>query len=189
MCVCQICINTIYKHHGVELLEKAVESAKDEIQRLAEMTKERIKTFLPSIRQIEEMVADMEANVASSKREVSRAADQIEAKARGLERDNITALENRRLSSAQNFNSAKHQIQSFYKQFIQVIDFAKDIVQSSSCSDIIQSHQQIASRFRDFDKTPMPPLLACSSAMFFQTCNPSNFDRAWLHDNHRRRHK
>ncbi|KAK2552633.1 E3 ubiquitin-protein ligase TRIM71, partial [Acropora cervicornis] len=176
MCVCQICINTIHKHHGVELLEKAVESAKDEIQRLAEMTKERITTCDASIRQLEEMEAEMEANVASSKRKVSRAADQIVAKARGLERDNITALENRRLSSAQKFHSAKQQIQSFAKQFTQVIDFAKEIVQISSCSDIIQSHQQIESRFRDLDKTPIPPLPACSSAMFVQTCNPSSLE-------------
>ena len=62
MCVCQICINTIYKHHGVELLEKAVESAKDEIRRLAEMTREKIKTFHASISQIEEIEAEMEAN-------------------------------------------------------------------------------------------------------------------------------
>lgn len=61
----------IHKHHGVELLEKAVESAKDEILTLPEMTKKRIKTFHASIRQIEEMEAEIQANVASSKREVS----------------------------------------------------------------------------------------------------------------------
>ena len=166
----------LHKHHGVELLEKAVDSAKDEIQRLTEMTKEKITTFYASVRQIEEMEAEMEANVALSKREVSRAADQIVAKARGLERDNITALENTRLSSAEKFNSAKQQIQSFAKQFSQVVDFAKEIVQISSCSDIIQSHKQIASRFKDLDKTRIPPLPACSSAMFVQTCNPSNLE-------------
>ena len=53
------------------------------------------------------------------------------AKARGLERDNITALENRRLSSAQKFHLAKQQIQSFAKQFTQVINFAKE----SDCSN------------------------------------------------------
>ena len=176
MCVCQICINTIHKHHGVELLEKALESANEEIQRLAEMTKERIKTFHASVRQIEEREAEMEANVASSKREVSRAADQIVAKARELERDNITALENTRLLKAQKFNSAKQRLQSFAKQFTQAVDFAQKIVEINSYSDVIQSHQQIVSRFKDLDKIPVPPLPARSSAMFVQTCNPSNLE-------------
>ena len=90
MCVCQICINTTHRHHEVEPLEKAGDSAKSEILTLAKMMEERITTCDTSIRQIEEMEAEMEANVASSKREVSRTADQIVPKARELQRDKIT---------------------------------------------------------------------------------------------------
>ena len=176
MCVCQICINTTHKPHGVEPIEKAADNAKGEILTLAEMMEERITTCDASIRQIEEMEAEMEANIASSKREVSRATDQIVTKARELERDNITALENRRLLSVQKFNSAKQQLQSFAKQFTQAVDFAQKIVEINSCSDVIQSHKQIASRFKDLQKIPVPPLPARSSAMFVQTCNPSNLE-------------
>ena len=176
MCVCQICINTTHKLHGVEPLEKAADNAKSEILTLAETMEERITTWNASIRQIEEMEAEMEANIASSKREVSRAADQIVAKARELERDNITALENTRLLSAQKFNSAKQQLQSFAKQFTQAVDFAQKIVQINSCSDTIQNHKQIASRFKDLDNIPIEPLPARSSAMFVQTCNPSKLE-------------
>ena len=176
MCVCQICINTTHKSHGVEPIEKAADNAKSEILTLAEMMEERITTCDASIRQIEEMEAEMEANVASSKREVSLATDQIVAKARELERDNITALENTRLLSAQKFNSAKQQLQSFAKQFTQAVDFAHKIVEINSCSDVIQSHKQIASRVKDLEKIPVPPLPARSSAMFVQTCNPSNLE-------------
>ena len=176
MCVCQICINTTHKPHGVEPLEKAADNAKSEILTLAEMMEERIPTCDASIRQIEEMETEMEANVASSKREVSRAADQIVAKARELERDNITALENTRLLSAQKFNAAKQQLQSFAKQFTQAVDFAQKIVEINSCSDIIQSRKQIASRFKELEKIPVPPLPARSSAMFVQTCDPSNLE-------------
>ena len=176
MCVCQICINTTHKPHGVEPIEKVADNAKSEILTLAEMMEERITTCDASIRQIEEMEAEMEANVASSKRKVSRAADQIVAKARELERENITALENTRLLSVQKFNLAKLQLQSFAKQFTQAVDFAQKIVLINSCSDVIQSHQQIASRFEDLDKIPIPPLPARSSAMFVQTCNPSNLE-------------
>ena len=176
MCVCQICINTTHKPHGVEPIEKVGDNVKTEILTLAEMMKERITTCDASIRRIEEMEAEMEANVAFSKREVSRAADQIVAKARELESDNITALENTRLLSAEKFNSAKQQIQSFAKQFTQAVDFAQKIVEINSCSDIIQSHKQIASRLKDLDKTPIPPLPARSSAMFVQTCDPSNLE-------------
>ena len=176
MCVCQICINTTHKAHGVQPLEMAADSAKSEILTLAEMMRERITTCDASIRQIKEMEAEMEANAASSKREVSRAADQIVAKARELERNNITEIENTRLSSAEKFNSAKQQIQSFAKQFNQMVDFATEIVQINSCSDIIQNQKQIASRFKDLGKTPIPPLPARSSTMFVQTCNPSNLE-------------
>ena len=176
MCVCQICINTTHKPHGVEPIEKAADNAKSEILTLAEMMEERITTYDASIRQIEEMEAEMEANVASSKREVSRAADQIVAKTRELERENITVLENTRLLSAEKFNSAKQQIQSFAKQFTQAVDFAQKIVEINSSSDVIQSHQQIASRFKDLEKIPVPPLPARSSVMFVQTCNPSNLE-------------
>ena len=176
MCVCQICINTTHKPHGVEPIEKVADNVKSEILTLAEMMKERITTCDASIRRIEEMEAEMEANVAFSKREVSRAADQIVAKARELESDNITALENTRLLSAEKFNSAKQQIQSFAKQFTQAVDFAQKIVEINSCSDIIKSHKQIASRLKDLDKTPIPPLPARSSAMFVQTFDPSNLE-------------
>ena len=71
---------------------------------------------------------------------------------------------------------AKLQLQSFAKQFTQAVDFAQKIVQINSCSDVIQSHQQIASRFKDLDKIPVPQLPARSSAMFVQTCNPSNLE-------------
>ena len=176
MCVCQICINTTHKSHGVEPLEKAADSAKNQILTLAEVMEQRITNCDASIRQIEEMEAQMEASVASSKREVSRAADQIVVKARELERDNITALENTRLSSAEKFKSVKHQIQSFAKQFNQMVDFTKKIVQINSSSDIVQSQRQIVSRFKDLDETPIPPLPAHSSATFVQTCNPSNLE-------------
>ena len=176
MCVCQICINTTHKPHGVEPIEKVADNVKSEILTLAEMMEERTTTCYASIRQIEEREAEMEANVASSKREVSRVADQIVAKARELERDNITALENTRLLSAGKFNSAKQQLQSFAKQFTQAADFAQKIVQINSCSDVLQSHKQIESRFKDLDKIPVPPLPPRSSAMFVQTCNPSNLE-------------
>ena len=176
MCVCQICINTIHKHHGVEPLEKAADNAKSEILTLAELMEKRITTCDASIRQIEEMEAEMEANVASSKREVSRAADQIIAKARELERENITALENTRLLSAQKFNLAKLQLQSFAKQFTQAVDYAQKIVLINSSSDVIQSRKQIACRFKDLDNIPIPPLPARSSAMFVQTYSPSNLE-------------
>ena len=176
MCVCQICINTIHKPHGIEPLEKAADNAKSEILTLVEMMEERITTCDVSIRQIEEMEAEMETNVASSKREVSRATDQFVAKARELEHDNIAALENTRLLRAQKFNSAKQQLHAFAKQFTQAVDFAQKIVEISSCSDITQNHKQIASRFKDLYRIPVPPLPARSSAMFVQTCQPSNFE-------------
>jgi len=78
--------------------------------------------------------------------------------------------------NAQKFNSAKQQLQSFAKQFTQAVDFAQKIVQINSCSDTIQNHKQIASRFKDLGNIPIEPLPARSSAMFVQTCNPSKLE-------------
>ncbi|XP_068701543.1 E3 ubiquitin-protein ligase TRIM71-like [Montipora foliosa] len=180
MCVCQICIITEHKTHEVEPLEKAADGEKTEILARAETIKEKINNCNASIQEIEESETEMERNVACAKREVSEAADRMVAKIRELERENITALENTRVWRAENFNSAKQQIQSLKKQFNQAVDFADDLVQRCSSSGVMQSKKKFTSRADEIDKTQIPSLPVCSFVKFVPTFDPANLKLGFM---------
>jgi len=44
------------------------------------------------------------------------------------------------------------------KQFNQAVEFANNLVQRSSSSDIMQSKHSLQKRFKDLNKTPVPAL-------------------------------
>ena len=157
-CVCQICINTKHKTHDVEPLDKVADGEKANILARAEVIKQKSNVCSDAIHEIEETEAKMENNIASAKREVSRATDQMVAKIRERERENITALEKTRLLRAEKFNSAKKQVQSLAKQLDQAVEFTNNLVQRSSSSDIMQSKKTLEQRFEDLDKTQIPVL-------------------------------
>ena len=180
MCVCQICIITEHKTHEVEPLEKAADGEKTEILARVETIKEKINTCNASIQEIEESESEMETNVACAKREVSQAADRMVAKIRELERENIAALENARVWRAENFNSAKRQIQSLTKQFNQAFDFADNLVQRSSSSGVMQSKKKFTSRADEIDKTEILSLPVCSFVKFVPTFDPANLKLGFM---------
>ena len=174
-CVCHICIATNHKTHDVELLEKAAAGEKANILARAELIKQKCNVCSDAIHKIEEREAKLETNIASAKREVSQAADQMVEKIRERERENITALENTRVARAQKLNSAKKQFQSLAKQLDQAVEFANNLVQRSSSSDIMQSKKTFEQRFEDLDKTQIPALPVSSFVKYVPTCDPEKF--------------
>ena len=174
ICVCQICIATDHKAHDVEPLEKVADGEKANILRRTVVLKERTEVFGDTIREYEQTAFRLETNLTNAKREVSQAAEQMIAKIREGERRIMTALENTRASRADKLNPAKAQVQSLLKQFNQAIEFAENLIQRSSSSDILQSKNYLEKRFEHLENTPIPEIPVNSFLKFYQTKEGKN---------------
>ena len=126
------------------------------------------------IREYEQTVLELETNLTNAKREVSKASEQMITKIREDERRIITALENTRASRAAKLDSAKAQVQSLLKQISQAIEFAENLIQRSSSSDVMQSKNYLEQRFNHLENTPIPELPVDSFLKFYQTKEEKN---------------
>ena len=179
-CVCQICIATDHKTHEVEPLEKAADSEKPNILARAELIKEKSKVCSEAILKFEQTQLELETKLTITKRQVSQAADQMIAKIREREREIITTLENTCVSRAEKLNSTKTQLQSLLKQINQAVKFAKNLVQRSSSSDIMQSKPNLEQRFEDLENTPVPGLPVNSFVTFVPTSEPESLTLGFI---------
>ena len=180
ICVCQICIATDHKAHDVEPLEKAADGEKANILTRTEVLKTKTKVFGDTIREYEKTALELETNLTNAKREVSKAAEQMIAKIREDERRIITALENIRASRADKLDSAKAQVQSLLKQINQAIEFAENLIQRSSSSDIMQSKNYLEKRFAQLENTTIPELPVNSSLKFYPTKEVRNLTLGYI---------
>ena len=112
---------------------------------------------------------ELEQNVTAAKREVSQTAEQMIAKIREHEREATKVLENTRVSRIEKINSLNEQVNSLMKQLDQAVQFAKDLVERSSSSDVMKSKKSLEQRFGDFDKATVPSLPVSSFVNFFST--------------------
>ena len=183
-CVCQICINTDHKSHDVDPLEKAADETKVNIVAAAELLKEKREVCDDVIREYEETAFKLDSNIKSAKFEVSQAAEQMVARIRQCEREAITTLEDTRVSIMDKLNSLTKQVQSLAKQLEQAVEFADNLVQRSSISDIMQSKQNLEQRFEDLKKTQIPSALPVSSFIkFVSTIAPDSFSLGFVTTN------
>ena len=180
ICVCQICIATDHKAHDVEPLEKAADGEKANILTRTEVLKTKTKVFGDTIREYEQTVLELETNLTKAKREVSKAAEQMIAKIREDERRIITALENIRASRADKLDSAKAQVQSLLKQINQAVEFAENLIQRSSSSDIMQSKNYLEKRFEQLENTTIPELPTNSFLKFYPTKEEKNLTLGYI---------
>ena len=179
-CVCQICINTDHKNHNVDPLEKAADREKVNIMAGVELMKEKKKVYNDVMRQLEETAFKLEADVTTAIREVSQAAEQMIAKIREREREAITALRNTRGSTKKKLDCAKKQVQSSTKHIEQALEFANNLVQRSSSSDIMQSKKNLEQRFEDLNKTPVPALPVSPFVKFVSTIAPESLNLGFM---------
>ena len=112
---------------------------------------------------------ELEQNVTAAKREVSQTAEQMIAKIREHEREATKVLENTRVSRIEKINSLNEQVKSLMKQLDQAVQFAKDLVERSSSSDVMKSKKSLEQRFGDLDKATVPSLPVSSFVKFFST--------------------
>ena len=169
ICVCQVCINTDHKNHNVDPLEKAADAEKANIMAAVESIERKKKVCSNAIKTFQQVVVQLEKNVTAAKREVSQTAKQMIAKIREHEREATKVLENTRVSRIEKINSLNEQVKSLMKQLDQAVQFAKDLVERSSSSDVMKSKKSLEQRFGDLDKATVPSLPVSSFVKFFST--------------------
>ena len=155
-CVCQICIVTDHRNHEIVLLDKAAHEEKFNIMSGAEMINERATEFSDLIRQFEETASKLEDNVATAKREVSQTAGQMIEEIRQHEREAIISLETIRVTRHERINSAIQQAQCLFKQMKQAVEFAKNLTERSSSSDIMRNKETLKQRFEVLREIEVP---------------------------------
>ena len=155
-CVCQICIVTDHQNHKIVLLDKAARDEKPDIMSGAEMIKEKLRELGEVIRQFEETASELEMNVATAKRGVSQAADQMIAEIREREREAIISLETTRMTRLEKINTAIQEAQSLVKQMKQAVEFANNLTQRSSSSDIMKNKKTLKQRFEELRVIEVP---------------------------------
>ena len=166
-CVCQICIVTDHQNHKIVLLDKAARDEKPDIMSGAKMIKEKLKELGELIRQFEETASELERNVATAKRRVSQAADQKIAEIREREREAIISLETTRVTRLEKINSAIQEAQSLVKQMKQAVEFANNLTERSSSSDIMKNKITLKQRFEELRVTKVPKHSETSSFVKF----------------------
>ena len=168
-CVCQICINTDHKNHNVEPLEKAADAEKAKIMAGVELMKQKRSVYTDLMREVEDTTSKLEANITKAIGEVSQAANQMIAKIREREREAIAELRNTGVSRKEKLDCVNIQTQSSTKQIDQAVEFANNLVQRSSSSDIMQSNRNLEKRFEDLNNTAVPALQVGSFVKFVST--------------------
>ena len=174
ICVCQVCINTDHKSHDVVPVEKAADDEKANIIAEADTIKEKMNAYSDLIRQFEATELELETNITIAKRQVSQTAEQMVAKIRESEREAITALEKTRVWRIEKLNSAKESVLSLEKQINQAVEFANNLVQRSSSSDIMQSKKNLKQRFKELSEAKVPALPVSSFVKFVVTSVPDS---------------
>ena len=169
ICVCQVCINTDHKNHNVDPLEKAADAEKANIMAAVESIEQKKKVCGDAIKTFQQVFVELERNITAAKREVSQTAEEMVAKIREHERKATKVLENTRVSRMEKINSLNEQVKSFIKQLDQAVQFAKNLVERSSSSDVMKSKKNLEQRFGDLDKATVPSLPVSSFVKFFST--------------------
>ena len=183
-CVCQICINTDHKNHNVDPLEKVVDAKKANIMAGVELLRQKRKVYTDLMREVEDTTSKLEANITKAIGEVSQAANQMVAKIRELEREAITELRNAGVSRREKLDHVNKQTQSSTKQIDQAVEFANNLVQRSSSSDIMKGNKNLEQRFEDLNKKAVPALPVGSFVRFFSTIAPDSLSLGFVATSH-----
>jgi len=122
----------------------------------AEMINERVSELIEVIRQFEETSSKLENNIATAKREVSQAAGQMIEVIREREREAIISLETTRVTRLERISSAIQEAQSLVKQMKQAVEFAKNLTERSSSSDIMRNKETLKQRFAVLREIEVP---------------------------------
>ena len=156
VCICQICIVTDHQNHKVVLLDKAAHEEKDNIISGAKLIKKMESELQEVIKQFEETISKLESNMETAKRSVKQTAEQMIANIREREREALESLEATRVSRLYKINLAKQEVESLVKQMNQAAQFAENLVQRTSSSDIMQNKETLKTKFEELLRVEVP---------------------------------
>ena len=156
VCICPICIVTDHQNHKVVLVDKAAHEEKDNIMSGAKLIKKMESELQEVIRQFEETISKLESNMATAKRNVKQVAEQMIANIRERERKALESLEATRVSRLHKINLAKQEVESLVKQMNQAAQFAENLVQRTSSSDIMQNKETLKTKFEELLRVEVP---------------------------------
>ena len=138
------------------MLDKAAHDEKENIMSGAKIIKEKETQLCQVIKEFEETISELERNFTAAKREVSRTAEQMIVDIRYREREAIVSLETTRVSRLEKINAAKQEVESLVKQVSQAAEFAENLVQRGSSSDIMQNKEALRQKFQEHGEVEVP---------------------------------
>ena len=138
------------------MLDKAAHDEKENIMSGAKIIKEKETQLCQVIKEFEETISELERNFTTAKREVSRTAEQMIVDIRHREREAIVSLETTRVSRLEKINAAKQEVESLVKQVSQAAEFAENLVQRGSSSDIMQNKEALRQKFQELGEVEVP---------------------------------
>ena len=94
--------------------------------------------------------------MATAKRNVKQVAEQMIANIRERERKALESLEATRVSRLHKINLAKQEVESLVKQMNQAAQFAENLVQRTSSSDIMQNKETLKTKFEELLRVEVP---------------------------------
>ena len=149
VCICELCRATDHGNHKVVVLDKAAHEEKDKIMSGVKSIKKMESKFREVVKRFEETISKLESNMATAKRSVKQAAEQIILDIRKREREALESLEETRASRLDKINSAKQEVESLVKQMNQAAQFAEILVERSSSSDIMRNKETLKTKFEE----------------------------------------
>ena len=138
------------------MLEKAAHEEKDKIMSGVKSIKKMESKFREVVKRFEEPISKLESNMATAKRSVKQAAEQMILDIRKHEREALESLEETRASRLDKINSAKQEVESLVKQMNQAAQFAENLVQRTSSSDIMQNKETLRTKFEELLRVEVP---------------------------------
>ena len=146
VCVCDNCRATEHQSHKIGLLDQAAHDEKPKIMAGAERIKEKKNELREVIRQFKRTSSELERNFADAEREVSEAAKRMIEKIQESERDALASLRAKRKTRQENITLAEKEANSLMKQIDQAVEFADNLTERSSSSDIMSNKDTLKQR-------------------------------------------
>ena len=156
VCVCDICIATEHQSHKVGLLDQAAHDEKPNIMADAEKIKEKVEEFREVIRQFKETSCKLEKNFADAEREVSETAERMSEKIQESKREALASLKATRKTRQENITLAEQEAHSLIKQMYQAVEFADNLAERSSSSDIMSNKDTLKQRNEELRGVEVP---------------------------------
>jgi len=122
----------------------------------AEMIKEKVEELSGVIQQFEETTTELKDNFEIAKGEVSKAAKRMIEKIQVLERVAISSLDKTLETRQEEITSAEKDAKSLIKQMKQAVEFANNLVERSSSSDIMSNKDTLKKRNEELRGVEIP---------------------------------